>query len=76
MPHIHVMMYKGRDEETKKKLAKAMQESLMNVLNAPAEHISVSIEDSEPANWPDLIAKRVEKKNIYIDSEYVRNYAK
>lgn len=73
MPHIHLMMYKGRDQETKEKIAKAMQETLMNVLNAPAEHISVSIEDTEPAGWKGLVNKKISKKDIFINSDFVKD---
>ena len=65
--------YPNVSEETKKKVAKAMQETLVNVLNAKPEHISVSIEDADPKDWPHLISKRVNKKDLFIDSEFVKD---
>ena len=74
MPHIHIMMYKGRDKELKEKIAKEMQKSLVNVLNCPYEHISVSIEDAEPTDFNKQINKKISKKDIFINSEYVKDY--
>ena len=55
MPHIVVKMYKGRTEEQKNELAKALLETAVKVTGRGAEHFSVAIEDYEPENWTDEV---------------------
>ena len=57
MPHIAVMMYPGRDEETKKALAQKIQDLVVEELKLPREVVSVSMNDIEKENFPEAMAK-------------------
>ena len=62
MPHIAVMMYPGRDEETKKALAKKIQDLVVEELKLPREVVSVSMNDIEKEKFPEAMAK-IPKEN-------------
>ncbi|MBQ2650209.1 MAG: tautomerase family protein [Clostridia bacterium] len=57
MPHIAVMMYPGRDEETKKALAQKIQDLVVEELKLPREVVSVSMNDIEKEKFPEAMAK-------------------
>ena len=55
MPHIVVKMYKGRNEEQKSELAKALVETAVKVTGRGAEHFSVAVEDYDPEIWTEEV---------------------
>lgn len=64
MPHIIIKMYAGRTEEQKKKLVKAITDSIIKIIDADEKYISIAIEDVSPENWaekvyrPDILEKQ------------------
>ena len=66
MPHIAVMMYPGRDEETKKQLAQKIHALVVEELKIPEGVVSVSMNDIEKEVFPEAMAK-IPKENIVID---------
>ena len=57
MPHIAVMMYPGRDDETKKNLAKKIQDLVVEELMLPREVVTVSMNDIEKEAFPEAFAR-------------------
>lgn len=55
MPYVSVKCYPGRTEEQKKQLAEKITRDVMEVFNAPAEHVSVSIQDVAPDKWQEQV---------------------
>ncbi|GBC59480.1 4-oxalocrotonate tautomerase [Desulfonema ishimotonii] len=51
MPIVSVKMAKGRSLEQKRKLTKAITDSLVSVLDVRPEWVSVLIEEYERDNW-------------------------
>lgn len=72
MPHISVMMYPGRDEATKKKLAEALQKAAMEAMNMPASALSVSVEDIEKERFDAVVAAKVDHDDLLIPSDFVK----
>ena len=67
MPHIAVMMYPGRDDETKKNLAKKIQDLVVEELNLPREVVTVSMNDIEKEAFPEAFAKIPVENRIKLD---------
>lgn len=59
MPHITIQMYPGRDEETKKRLAKAILETASKELAREKEHFSVSVVDVPQDQWKEKVYDKV-----------------
>ncbi|MGE3474201.1 MAG: tautomerase family protein [Rhodospirillaceae bacterium] len=57
MPHIVVKMFPGRTQQQKQDLADALTQAMIATLQAPADAISVAIEDIEKRDWMDQVAK-------------------
>ena len=55
MPHITLKMYKGRTEEQKQAVTKALSEALQNTLGCTEEHVSISIYDYDPKEWGETV---------------------
>ncbi len=72
MPHIAVMMYPGRDEATKKKLAEALQKAAMESMGMPASALSVSVEDIEKERFDAVVAAKVDHDDLLIASDFVK----
>jgi 4-oxalocrotonate tautomerase len=51
MPHIVVNMMAGRPDDVKTRLASRITESVMEVLDLPADAISVGIVDVASGDW-------------------------
>ena len=51
MPHVAITMIPGRDEETKRVLAKRTQEFLAGELGIDPKFVSVSIQDIPMEDW-------------------------
>lgn len=62
MPHISVKMLKGRTEEQKKSLAKALSDALQSTLGVGDAHISVTIEDYTAVEWQDEFKREITDK--------------
>ncbi|MCJ7790752.1 MAG: 4-oxalocrotonate tautomerase family protein [Candidatus Atribacteria bacterium] len=64
MPHIIIKMYTGRTEEQKKKLVKAITDSIVKIADADDKYVSIAIEDVSPEDWaekvyrPDILEKQ------------------
>lgn len=72
MPHISVMMYPGRDDATKRKLAEALQKAAMEAMNMPASALSVSVEDIEKERFDAVVAAKVDHDDLLIASDFVK----
>ena len=73
MPHISVKMYKGRTEEQKQKLAKALSDAMLDAIGCDETHISITINDYDKAEWgekvfyPEIMA---DESALYKKPEY------
>lgn len=73
MPHISLKMYKGRTEEQKQAVTKALADALKDTLGCGEDHISVSIHDYDPKEWgekvfyPEIMA---DEKALYKKPDY------
>lgn len=72
MPHIAVMMYPGRDEATKRKLAEALQKAAMESMGMPASALSVSVEDIAKEQFDATVAAKVNHDDLLIASDFVK----
>jgi len=70
MPHIDINMFAGRDEETKKRVADALVETMIKELGCAKEHLSVAIHDVNPADWDEKIADKVDEAKLYAGKVY------
>lgn len=55
MPHVIVKLWPGKSEQQKKRLADAIVQDVMNVLNYGAESVSVAIEEISAREWPEKV---------------------
>jgi 4-oxalocrotonate tautomerase len=64
MPHVIIKMYPGRTEEQKKKLVKAITDSIIKIIAVDEKVISIAVEDVSPEDWaekvyrPDILEKQ------------------
>ncbi len=65
MPHIAVMMYPGRDEETKKRLAEKIRQAVVDELKVSPSVVSVSAFDIEKDAFPKAM-ESIPKENILL----------
>ncbi len=70
MPHIDINMFAGRDDETKKRVAEAVVDTMMKELGCAKEHLSVAIHDYAPAEWNEKIADKVNEDEVYAGTVY------
>ena len=59
MPFIHIRAYSGRDEETKKRTAKAIVKAASEAIGAPETSFTLVYEDIDPEKWEGDVAKKV-----------------
>ena len=57
MPHVIVKLWPGKSERQKVRLAEAIAQDVMNVLNYGEESVSVAIEEVKAADWADQVYK-------------------
>jgi 4-oxalocrotonate tautomerase len=75
MPHVIVKLWPGKSEQQKTRLASAIAEDIMNVLNYGEESVSVAIEEIKSQDWaekvykPDIINN---SKNLYKKPGYTK----
>ena len=51
MPYINVRMLKGRSDQQKRELVKAITEAMVTICGAKAEGTSIVIDDVAKENW-------------------------
>jgi 4-oxalocrotonate tautomerase len=56
MPHVSVKLWPGRSEQDKKRLAEAIAEDVVRIIQCGEESVSVAIEEISSADW---------KKKVY-----------
>jgi len=68
MPHVIVKMYPGRTAEQKNRLAEAITESLVKIVECNEKSVSVSIEEIDPEVWPEKVYRPeiIEKEETLI----------
>jgi len=69
MPHITVKLWPGKDQSKKQKLAEAIKEITVKILEVPETSISVAIEEVSKEDWISKVKKPEildNDKNIYI----------
>ena len=63
MPHVIVKLWPGKSESQKRRLARAIADDVMKVLNYGDESVSVAFEEIGADQWaekvyrPDIVAK-------------------
>ena len=65
MPHVDIRMFSGRDDETKKRVAEAVVETMMKELGCQRSHLSVAINDVDPADWNEKVHDTVDPSTVY-----------
>lgn len=65
MPHIAVMMYPGRDDETKRKLAEKIRNVVMEELHVVEDVVAVSMFDIAKEDFPKAV-ENIPDSNIII----------
>jgi 4-oxalocrotonate tautomerase len=64
MPHVIVKLWPGKSESQKRRLARAIADDVMKVLNYGDESVSVAFEEVDADEWarkvyrPDIVDKR------------------
>lgn len=64
MPHVEISMFSGRDDETKKKVADAVIEAMIDSLGCQRSHLSVAIKDVDPAKWNEEVHDKVDASKV------------
>ncbi len=57
MPHVVVKLWPGRSEQQKQKLADAIAEAVMSILNYGEASVSVAMEEVTPRDWAEKVFK-------------------
>ena len=57
MPHVIVKLWPGKSEEHKSRLAEAIAQAVMDVLNYGDESVSVAFEEISAKDWQDKVYK-------------------
>lgn len=72
MPHISIKMLRGRTNEQKERVAKAVEAAVCKELSVGSQHISVSIEDFTAVEWQDIYKAEITEKqsSLYIKPDY------
>lgn len=72
MPHVDISMFSGRDDETKKRVADAVIETMIKELGCQRSHLSVAIHDYDPADWNEAVHDKVDMDKV-IAGEVFKN---
>ena len=70
MPHIDISMFSGRDNETKKRVADAVIETMIKELGCQRSHLSVAVYDVDPANWNEEVHDKVDPAKVVAGEVY------
>lgn len=62
MPHISIKMLKGRTEQQKENVTKALCDTLCKELNCSPSHVSVTVEDYTPNQWQNVFKQEITDK--------------
>jgi 4-oxalocrotonate tautomerase len=57
MPHVIVKLWPGKSEEQKSRLAEAIAQVVMDVLNYGDESVSIAFEEISAKDWKDKVYK-------------------
>jgi 4-oxalocrotonate tautomerase len=57
MPNVMVKLWPGKSEQQKVRLAEAIAQDVMSVLNYREESVSVAIEEVKPEDWAEKVYK-------------------
>lgn len=60
MPHVIVKLYPGRSEDQKKRLAQAITQDVVTIVQCDEKSVSVAFEEIDPDQW----AERVYRPDI------------
>jgi 4-oxalocrotonate tautomerase len=71
MPHIAVSMYPGRDNETKRDIAKKLQQFYVETFGTDEEAVSVSIVEIPGDDFQQTIQQRYRPEDLYIASRAI-----
>ena len=71
MPHIGCYLYPGRDEETKRKLAKDIKAAVSASTGFPPEALSVSLVEYTPETFQAKVQERYAPETLYEASDYI-----
>lgn len=55
MPHVIVKLYPGRSEEQKKRLARAIAQDVVAIVQCDEKYVSVAFEEIDPDQWPERV---------------------
>jgi 4-oxalocrotonate tautomerase len=55
MPHVIVKLWPGKSEQQKARLAEAIVQDVMNILNNAEESVSIAIEEVKPRDWAEQV---------------------
>lgn len=64
MPHVTVKMYPGSTEEQKEKLAEAITNAIVNIVNKPEAAVSIAIEEVAENDWMDQVYEKEIQPNL------------
>ena len=70
MPHIDISMLTGRDDETKKRVADAVVETMIKELGCQRSHLSVAIHDVDLDKWNETVHDKVDESKVYAGEVY------
>ena len=68
MPHVCVKLWPGRSEETKRRLADAIVQNVVNIIGCSEDSVSVSIEEVSSGDWKEKVYDpeiREKMENLY-----------
>ena len=57
MPHVIVKLWPGKSEQQKRRLAEAITQDVMKVLNYGDESVSVAFEEVSAEDWAEKVYK-------------------
>ena len=67
MPHIDVMLWPGRDEETKKKFGEKVVKDAMEILGVKnRDHLSVSFTEVPSDKWNQYVEEHVNEDDVLV----------
>ncbi|HEU5404287.1 MAG TPA: tautomerase family protein [Terriglobales bacterium] len=64
MPHVVVKLWPGKSEQQKTRLAQAITEDVMKILNYGEESVSVAMEEIQPQEWAAKVYRPEIKNNL------------
>ena len=62
MPHVIVQLWPGKSEEQKTRLAEAIAQNVMDILDYGEESVSVAMEEIKSGDWAEQVYKPATKQ--------------